>query len=182
MVNSPDMPDDTPPRLDGVAAVLLILISLTVGFDIVLDRPTTLWSIHVAVELLVVILCLVLAVLLWNRWRLTVRELDRARRALVSREAERDAWAAAAAEAVRGFRAAINDQFAQWKLTPTEREVAILLLEGLGHRQIARESGRSERTVRQHAVTIYDKSGLDGRAALAGFFLRGLRDTAPTDE
>jgi DNA-binding NarL/FixJ family response regulator len=32
-------------------------------------------------------------------------------------------------------------------------------------------TGRSERTVRQHAVAVYEKSGLHGRSELAAFFL-----------
>jgi DNA-binding NarL/FixJ family response regulator len=69
---------------------------------------------------------------------------------------------------------AIDDQLVKWQLTPTEREIAVLLLQGLGHKQIAGRTKRSERTVRQHAVTIYQKSGLQGRAELAAFFLEGL--------
>ena len=48
-------------------------------------------------------------------------------------------------------------------------------MKGLGHKQIAAESGRSERTVRQHAVSVYQKAGLGGRAELAAFFLGELR-------
>ncbi len=33
---------------------------------------------------------------------------------------------------------------------------------------------RSERTVRQHAIAVYSKSGLAGRAELAAFFLEDL--------
>ena len=61
-----------------------------------------------------------------------------------------------------------------WQLTPSEREVALLLLKGQGHKQIAAATGRSERTVRQHAVVVYQKSGLQGRAELAAFFLEDL--------
>jgi hypothetical protein len=39
----------------------------------------------------------------------------------------------------------------------------------------AARTSRSERTVRQHAVSIYQKSGLGGRAELAAFFLEGVR-------
>ena len=51
-----------------------------------------------------------------------------------------------------------------------------MLLKGYGHKEIAALTSRSERTVRQHAVSVYDKSGLDGRSALAGFFLHGLTE------
>jgi DNA-binding NarL/FixJ family response regulator len=47
-------------------------------------------------------------------------------------------------------------------------------MKGHGHKQIAAASGRSERTVRQHAVAVYQKSGLQGRAELAAFFLEDL--------
>ena len=63
---------------------------------------------------------------------------------------------------------------ATWQRTPTERDVAALILKGIGHKQIAAAMGRSERTVRQHPVRVYDKSGLAGRAELAAFCLEGL--------
>jgi DNA-binding NarL/FixJ family response regulator len=51
---------------------------------------------------------------------------------------------------------------------------ALLLLKGYGHKEIAKLLGRSERTVRQHAVAVYRKSNLSGRAELAAFFLEDL--------
>jgi DNA-binding NarL/FixJ family response regulator len=68
----------------------------------------------------------------------------------------------------------VNRQFAGWGLTGAEREVAMLLLKGLSHKEIAARTARSERTVRQHAVALYRKAGLAGRAALAAFFLGDL--------
>ena len=59
-------------------------------------------------------------------------------------------------------------------LTAAEREVALQLLKGQSHKEIAYATGRSERTVRQHAVAVYQKSGLRGRAELAAFFLEDL--------
>jgi hypothetical protein len=43
------------------------------------------------------------------------------------------------------------------------------------HKEIAAHTARSERTVRQHAVALYRKAGLAGRAELAAFFLGDLR-------
>jgi DNA-binding CsgD family transcriptional regulator len=59
-------------------------------------------------------------------------------------------------------------------LTPTERRIALLLLKGYSHKRMARVTGTSERTVRQHSVAVYRKAGLSGRAELAGFFLDPL--------
>ena len=49
-----------------------------------------------------------------------------------------------------------------------------MLLKGYGHKEIAALTGRSERTVRQHAGVVYDKAGLAGRAELAAYFLHDL--------
>jgi DNA-binding NarL/FixJ family response regulator len=68
----------------------------------------------------------------------------------------------------------VDEQFRDWQLTPAERDVALMLLKGYGHKEVAALTGRSERTVRQHAVAVYQKSGLQGRAELAGFFLEDL--------
>ena len=50
-------------------------------------------------------------------------------------------------------------------------EIALRLLKGHRHKQIAFETGRGARTVRQHPASGYQKSGLSGRAELAAFFL-----------
>ena len=95
------------------------------------------------------------------------------------RQAERDAWRMRAERALEGLGRAVDEQFDAWQLTPAEREVALFLLKGRGHKQIAAATGRSERTVRQHAVAVYQKSGLQGRAELAAFFLEDLVVPAP---
>ena len=42
------------------------------------------------------------------------------------------------------------------------------------YHEIAALTGRSERTARQHAGVVYEKSGLGGRAELSAFFLQDL--------
>ncbi|NQV72139.1 hypothetical protein HQ496_03375, partial [bacterium] len=47
-------------------------------------------------------------------------------------------------------------------------------LKGYSHQEIAHIYERSERTIRQHAGVVYQKSNLSGRAELAAFFLEDL--------
>lgn len=115
-----------------------------------------------------------MATALWLGWWQAARSLSEARRSLESRREERDAWRRSARQALEGLGQAIDDRFRQWKLTPAEREVALQLLKGHSHKQIARMTQRSERTVRQHATVVYQKAGLAGRAELAAFFLEDL--------
>lgn len=89
--------------------------------------------------------------------------------------AESRRWREEMADQLRALGAAIRRQFDTWHLTPAEQEVGLLLLKGLSHKEIARLRRTSEATIRQQAASVYQKAGLSGRAALAAFFLDGLR-------
>lgn len=162
-------------RLKLPLALLLFLIALGGMVDLWLDQPTVWLSFHVIYEIALVLGAGLTAAWLWIGWRQAERESAELRRSLSARQAERDAWRASAEQSLAGLAQAIERQFDLWGLTPAERDVAIQVLKGRSHKEIAAATGRSERTVRQHAAAAYNKAGLDGRAALAGFFLEGLR-------
>jgi len=152
-------------------AILLLCIGLAWAVDLVLDRPERWLSFHVIYELTMALGAFGGAIWLVRRWRGAEETSRVLRRTLAERQAERDAWRKSAEQALAGMATAIAAQFDAWGLTPAEREVALLVLQGLGHKEIAVRTGRSERTVRQHAAASYEKAGLGGRAELAGFFL-----------
>jgi DNA-binding CsgD family transcriptional regulator len=105
-------------------------------------------------------------------------DLDRelvAARAEVRRWAEDSKrWNREAQDVLQGLGEAIDRQFDRWGLSPAEREIALLQLKGLRHKEIAELRQTSERTVRQQALAVYRKSGLNGRSDLAAFFLEDL--------
>lgn len=142
--------------------------------DLVLDRAWSQDAFHVTFEAVFVLGCLASVATLWAGWMRARRSLARVEAALTEQGAERDAWRRKSSKLLRGLGEEISRQFAEWGLTPAEREVALLLLKGFGHKQIAALLGRSERTVRQQAVAAYRKSGLSGRAELSAFFLEDL--------
>jgi hypothetical protein len=143
-------------------ALALLLAGIVAGgaVDLVLDAPANWLSAHVVYEVLLIVGALAASVWLWHGWRRASESAAALRRSLAERQSERDIWRARAHQALDRLGYAVEDQFLAWGLTPAEREVA---------------TGRSERTVRQHAVTIYRKAGLGGRAELAAFFLADLR-------
>lgn len=96
-----------------------------------------------------------------------IRDLELAR-------AQGQRWRSEARTYLNGLGEAIEVQFTRWNLTEAEREVALLLLKGLSHKEVATVRGVSERTVREQARSVYAKSGLTGRAALSAFFLEDL--------
>jgi DNA-binding NarL/FixJ family response regulator len=99
---------------------------------------------------------------------------ERLDRELTETRAEAQRWSDEARDVLKGLGAAIDSQFDKWGLTPAERDVALLQLKGLRHKEIAELRQTSERTVRQQALSIYRKAGLSGRTDLAAFFLEDL--------
>jgi len=155
-------------------AIVLVVIAVAGILDLALDRPDEWLSFHVLYELGLVVGALATAIWLARGWGTAATVNQELRRSLEERKAERDAWRASAEQALAGLGVAIDAQFTAWGLTPAEREVALLVLKGHGHKEIAARTGRSERTVRQHAAAAYQKAGLGGRAELAAFFLEGV--------
>lgn len=161
-------------RFRWLLTILLAAIAAGGTVDLVLDRPNTLWSFHVLFELSLLALVLGTVAYLWMGWRDARRVIARTQSELAARGAERDAWRARAEKILQGLGQEIDGQLREWGLTPVERETALLLLKGYGHKEIAALQEKSERTVRQHSVAVYRKSGLSGRAELSAFFLEDL--------
>lgn len=84
-------------------------------------------------------------------------------------------WRKEAEDALEAFSLKIKKQFSQWGLTIAESEVALELLKGFSHKEIANIRNSSEKTVRLQSAMVYRKACLDGRAQLSAFFLAGLK-------
>lgn len=116
-----------------------------------------------------------------GRFREVARESASLRREAVELDqrlsasrAEADRWRQQAGDLITGLSAAIDRQLQVWQLSEAEHEVALLLLKGLSHKEIAEIRNVGEATVRQQAGSIYRKAGLGGRRDLAAFFLEDL--------
>jgi len=127
---------------------------------------------------------LALAVVATAYVSLEARDMHRDRARLLNdlarARAEGDRWRATARVHLDGLGRAIRNQFDVWRLTEGEADIAVLMLKGLSHKEIARLRATTEATVRQQAASVYRKSGLSSRAELSAFFLEDL--LAPDDE
>jgi len=115
----------------------------------------------------------VAGLIVWQRTSASRREHELGKNLEAARQ-DASLRGAEAESLLRGLGEQIDRQFGAWGLTAAEREVALLMLKGLRHKEIASMRATSERTVRQQALTIYKKAGLDGRTDLAAFFLEDL--------
>ena len=163
------------PWLDRVSVGALFGIAALITLDLITDSREGAALAHIAVELLVVLLSLAVGGLLLRQ---LVGTFERERGALEHRLAETrqesEAWRLEAKRLIQGLGAAIESQFIAWGLSDAEKDVALLLLKGLSHKEIATLRSTAERTVRQQAATVYSKAGVEGRSGLSAFFLEDL--------
>jgi DNA-binding NarL/FixJ family response regulator len=162
------------PWVAGAMGAVFLLIAALLCIDYLSDSQAHDARLHAAIELTLMSVAVVAAMVLWSRFvglrrreRLLSGDLDRAR-------AEARRWKTEASDVLRGLGAAIDAQFGRWALSSAEREVALLLLKGLAHKEIAEVRQTSEKTVRQQSLAVYRKGGLSGRAELSAFFLEDL--------
>lgn len=163
------------------ALVTFVVVTALAGADVVMDLRDGTPIEHVLTQAVILAVGLLGSLLFsYKLGRILVRsrELHGQARALeeqlrLTRE-EAARFRAEAQDVMRGLGVAIDSQFERWSLSKAEREVALLLLKGLSHKEIAQLREVSEATARQQARSIYKKAGLTGRHDLAAFFLEDL--------
>lgn len=161
-------------RLVLPAAALFLIIAVLIGVDVVGDYHSGTRVLHLAVELFVMALALAGVAVLWRLMRAAQARAEFLSADLEAARAEARRFSEEARDALRGLGEAIDRQFQRWELTAAEREVGLLLLKGLTHREIGELRKTSEATVRQQALALYRKAGLRGRTELSAFFLEDL--------
>jgi DNA-binding CsgD family transcriptional regulator len=132
--------------------------------DLLIDAVTVLLTISAAVG----VALLALRMQRQQEEKVTlIRDLEIAR-------TEGQHWRAKVQSKLNGIKAEMETQFRQWGMTAAERDVGLLILKGLNHKEIAALRGTSEATVRQQAQSIYQKADLPGKTAFSAYFLEDL--------
>lgn len=144
-----------------ISVSVLILAVLFFAYDIIIDLGTGSDSyLHISVELLV---CLAICIVLFQ-------ELKR----VVSLKSEVQSEKMKTARLSGELFKVMQKQYKDWGLSPSEQEVALLLIKGMSMKEISQVRQVKEKTVRQQATQIYAKSGYAGRHELAAHFIQDL--------
>ena len=155
---------------DFIVAIILTVIMVLNFFDVLTDISLGVPQWHIIEECMIVLVSGIGAVLLfWEIRRRTHYMLDMRNHLRVSHQQLQHMTEEMKA-ARHQYSELINNQFDQWQLTMSEKEVSMLLLKGLSFREISTLRETKEKTVRQQASTIYDKAGVNGRHEFAAFF------------
>lgn len=164
-------------NLSPVWAVLTIIVGISALMLVELIGEPEMTLVEVLLEAIqptLIVLTITIALYLLGRTKRQHQEQLSLLSDIEVARAEGTQWRTDMRELLKGLSSAIDAQFDRWQLTSAEREVALLLLKGLSHREIAALRDTSERTIRQQSQAIYAKSSLSGRAALSAFFLEDL--------
>ncbi len=165
--------------IDRLLMVIFLLIAFANISDVVADYHMQVATWHLAIEGITVVISIAAFVVLWKRVLGRNRELQQVKEAL-TRHQQREKDGAENQEAKLKLDSApdsytaVQSWFKQWKLSPSEQEVAVLLIKGLSFNEIAEVRSTKEKTVRQQASSVYAKSGLSGRNNLSAWLIDTL--------
>ncbi len=173
---------DAQASTSGVEAAILISITLLTLLDIGVDLMQGVALVHIWIEAAVIPLAGTGLYFVWRGLERAQSENNLLRRDLTEVANRAADWKHEAARYVDGLSAAIDSQLTRWQLTTSEKDIALLLLKGMSHKEIAAARQTKERTVRHQSLAGYAKSGLDGRAHLAAYFLEDLLTPLQAEE
>ena len=165
------------PRLNRwqAGALALTAVALLLALEVIDEQELDFLELGLeVVEISLIVAASLATMMLFSRVEDQERTQQQMLREITLARQEGAEWRSRVQDLMRGLGSAINQQFDRWNLTPAEKDVAILLLKGFSHKEVAELRGRAERTVRQQALAIYRKANLSGRASLAAYFLEDL--------
>lgn len=155
---------------DKVITVALLIITTLNFLDVMVDLSLNVPTSHIIEESMIVLIAGVLAIYLIFDIRKRTRNTRKLITQLHSANDQLHTMSKQLQQAKTQYFEAIDVQFNDWKLTPSEAEVALLMIKGLSTAEIAATRNTKEKTVRQQASTVYAKSELEGRYALSAWF------------
>ncbi len=150
--------------------LLLMIVSLNIYefYNDVYDYDHSLF--HLGLELGVILISMFGIIFLIREVWQRQRQIEQLHQQLTITRIHLDEVHEKVRQASRQYAEVIQEQFTHWNLSSSEKEVAMLLLKGLSFEEIAFLRATKEKTVRQQATSVYRKSGINGRYALAAWF------------
>lgn len=154
---------------------LLVVIIIASSFDILLDISQGVGAYHIVQEAIITLLAIIAMVWVLRSLRQKMREIRHLRESLRAQYKARDQASVDSsrqlATARRELAAEIHQQFERWALSASEQQIGMLLIKGLTLKEIANIRDTNEKTVRQQASSIYQKSGVNGRHGFSAWFI-----------
>ena len=147
-------------RILSLATIAIAIVFFI--YDLVVDAfvEHEYLTIHFIIEL-VVFVCVSIALVLG------IRDVLRMRARLAREEKRLDMYSRAWVEG-------LEIQMDEWRMTPSEKDVAWFIIKGCRFSEIASARGVKETTVRLQATSLYAKAGVSGRSEFVAEIIQSL--------
>jgi len=159
---------------ETVLVVALLLVGVTNGIDLFTDLSHGASFSHVFKEGLIAFLALGIVVWILYEQRKQLMQIKNLKEKLIHSQQQQMKANNYVLVARKQLTEVISQQFDEWSLSSSEKEVGWLLLKGFSLKEIAVFRETHEKTVRQQASAIYKKSNLSGRHAFSAWFIEDL--------
>lgn len=147
----------------GTIAIAIVFFIYDLFVDAFIDHEYLTY--HFIIELIVFV-CVSVALLLG------IRDVLRLRARLAKEEKRLDMYSRALVES-------LEIQMDEWEMTPSEKDVAWLIIKGFRFSEIANARGVKETTVRLQASSLYAKAGVSGRSEFVAEIIQSLLFSLP---
>ncbi len=155
---------------------VLTLISVLALFlvDVIWDTNERISLRHLVTDLFIILGVIYLACWIWQRYKKDIashhvvqKKLSKTNELLKHQSLQHKKLKA-------GIASHIQSVFDEWKLSTTEREIALMIIKGYSLDEIAKMRHKSERTIRDQAATIYRKAHVKNRIELTSYFIEDI--------
>lgn len=157
--------------------ILISMLMLVIGINTV-DFIKDIYKgdewLHIGLEVLTVGLSIWGIYMLVRTISVRAKEMTDLNEKIVQSESNLELSRSKLKEIGREYSKHVHQQFEVWGLSPSEKAVALLLLKGLSFIEIAEIRSTKEKTVRQQASAIYQKSEVTGRHEFSAWFFEDL--------
>ena len=150
------------------------LVILASSGDLIIDLSHGASINHLLQETIILLFAIAILTWLFLDRQTKKQEIESLREELSESHQQSSSDSLEIAHSKRQLAEFIRDQFTEWKLTESEREIGQLLLKGCSLKEIAALRGTAEKTIRQQASSIYQKSGVSGRHAFSAWFIEDI--------
>lgn len=157
---------------DHLLMIFLLLVTVASGADLIADLSQGVDIKHIVQESIIMLIAASAFIWLAKKYKSSKSLISNLQNELDSIKNVKQPKEVVAVK--KQLSEAIANQFNEWNLTQSEREIGLLLLKGFSLKEIAALRGTAEKTIRQQSSSIYSKAGLPGRHAFSAWFIEDI--------
>ena len=165
--------------LTYLLTAIFLLIVADITFDFLEGLPMKDMVYDLMLEGTILFLVLITAKFVWKKFTFEKETKESIERDLELTKELATQWERKSNHFIREFQAFVLTQFENWKLSKSEREIAIHILQGKSSKDIAAHRFTSERTIRNQCRSIYEKTNMSGKSEFSAYFLNELIQDFP---